>query len=923
MDHQTSTIEKFYAHLHSSAQGLSQVEAAQRLAKYGANQIEKISGQSFIGRLLKEFSHFFALILWLAAGLAFVAEWKDPGQGMAMLGYAVLGVILINGLFSYWQEYRAEKALAALRNLLPHHTTALRDGGAVQLPLAELVPGDVVLLAAGDDVPADCRLIEAFGVRVNTANLTGESKPMAREVAAAAEVLPAVRRDVLHAGTSLISGEAKAMVYATGMHTEFGNIARLTQTAREPLSLLQKEIARLSRLIALFATLFGAVFFLIGQLMGLSLWENLVFAIGIIVANVPEGLLPTVTLSLAMATQRMAKKNALVRHLPAVETLGAASVICSDKTGTLTQNRMSIRQVLYSGELVAPNGHGNDTAHDDELRHARFPLPQAGRAERGGLSRANESLREFNFKELPGAEPLYAIMRHCHDLRRIEKDGQAAWMGDPMEVALLQGIPADGELFPRLDEIPFDTERKRMSVICSTPQGSMLYCKGAPESVLPLCSEMLQEGKTIALDEAGRNRLLSTQGEMTEHGLRVIALAFRALPQHTEQRESELVFAGLIGLRDPSREAVPEAIRSCHAAGIRVIMVTGDHPHTASALAREIGLAQNPLAVTGDMLRTMSEADLQLLLDEPELIFARTGADQKMRIVQALQRKGEIVAVTGDGVNDAPALKCADVGIAMGISGTDVAKEAADIILLDDNFASIVAAIEEGRAVYDNLRKFLTYILTSNIPEMVPYLAFVLFRIPLPLTIIQILAVDLGTDMLPALALGAEKPDPDTMRRPPRPRSERLLDWGSLLRAYLFLGPLEAIAAMAAFFFVLHGGGWQFGLALGLHEHLYLQATTACLSAIIVMQVVNVLVCRHPVMSVFSRGHRRNRLIGYGIVFELILLTLIVYTPWGNALFGTAPLEAGVWLFILPFGFGMLLLEELRKALVRRHSNKT
>ncbi|MFZ2524250.1 MAG: HAD-IC family P-type ATPase, partial [Candidatus Ferrigenium altingense] len=313
-------IEKLYAHLHSSAQGLSQAEAAQRLARYGANRIEEIAAQSFIGRLLKEFTHFFALILWLAAGLAFVAEWKDPGQGMAMLGYAVLGVILINGLFSFWQEYRAEKALTALRNLLPRHTTALRDGKAMQLPVAELVPGDVVLLAAGDDVPADCRLIEAFGVRVNTANLTGESKPMARNAAAEHEEQAALRRDILHAGTSLISGEAKAMVYATGMHTEFGNIARLTQAAREPLSPLQKEIARLSRLVALFATLLGVLFFLIGQMIGLSFWANLVFAIGIIVANVPEGLLPTVTLSLAMATQRMAKKNALVRHLPAVET---------------------------------------------------------------------------------------------------------------------------------------------------------------------------------------------------------------------------------------------------------------------------------------------------------------------------------------------------------------------------------------------------------------------------------------------------------------------------------------------------------------------------------------------------------------------------------------------------------------------------
>ena len=905
MDPHLHTIENLYAHLHSSAQGLTQAEATQRLARYGANQLEEISEQAFVAglpflkSLLKEFTHFFALILWLAAALAFVAEWKDPGQGMATLGYAVLGVILINGLFSFWQEYRAEKALAALRNLLPHHTTALRDSRAVQLPVAELVPGDVVLLAAGDDVPADCRLIEAFGVRVNTANLTGESKPMARDATAVSEEQAVSRRDILHAGTSLISGEAKAMVYATGMHTEFGNIARLTQTAHEPLSPLQIEIARLSRLVALFATLLGAVFFLIGQVIGLTFWENLVFAIGIIVANVPEGLLPTVTLSLAMATQRMAKKNALVRHLPAVETLGAASVICSDKTGTLTQNRMSIRQVFYSGALLTPN-------------------------------------------DLVEAEPLYVIMRHCHDLRRVEQNGQSVWQGDPMEVALLQGTPPDGAAFPRVDEIPFGTERKRMSVICDTPQGHMLYCKGAPEIVLPLCSEMLLQGKRLPLDEASRASLLTAHEQMTERGLRVIALAYRSLPLHVAHpllnplphageevneslrelysNESELIFAGLIGLLDPPREAVPEAVRRCHAAGIRVIMITGDHPHTASALAREIGLAQNPLAVTGDKLVTMSDTDLQLLLDEPELLFARTGADQKMRIVQALQHKGEIVAVTGDGVNDAPALKCADVGIAMGISGTDVAKEAADIILLDDNFATIVAAIEEGRAVFDNLRKFLTYILTSNIPELVPYLAFVLFRIPLPLTIIQILAVDLGTDMLPALALGAEKPDPDTMRRPPRPRSERLLDWGSLMRAYLFLGPLEAIAAMAAFFFVMHGGGWQYGNVLGYHDNLYLQGTTACLSAIIAMQVVNVFLCRHPAMSIFSRGHRRNPLIWYGILFELVLLMLIDYSPWGNTLFGTAPLGANVWLFIMAFMPGMLLLEELRKVVLRRMS---
>ncbi|HEY0665313.1 MAG TPA: cation-transporting P-type ATPase [Gallionella sp.] len=869
-------IERLYAHLHSSAQGLSQAEAVRRLTRYGPNQIEKIADQSLIGKLFKQFTHFFALILWLAAGLAFFAEWRDPGQGMAMLGYAVIGVIVVNGLFSFWQEYRAEKALAALRNLLPRHTTAMRDGRAVQIPVAELVPGDVVLLAAGDDVPADCRLIEAFGVRVNTATLTGESRPKSRDIATrdtgATEEQAALRRDVLHAGTSLISGETKAMVYATGMHTEFGNIARLTQTLHEPMSPLQIEIARLSRMVALFALLLGAVFFLVGNLVGLSFWANLVFAIGIIVANVPEGLLPTVTLSLALATQRMARKNALVRNLPAVETLGAASVICIDKTGTLTQNRMNIRQVYFSGELHEPVG-------------------------------------------LAGAEPLHTVMRHCHNLRRVEQNGREAWQGDPMEIALLQGAPS-GPVYFRVDEIPFDTERKRMSVICDTPQGRMLYCKGAPETVLPLCATTQKNGKAILLDDAGRRSLLDVQQQMAEQGLRVIALACRLLPKQAGQQETELVFAGLIGLVDPPRPGVADAVATCHRAGVRVIMITGDHPRTASALAREIGLAQ-PLAVTGDTLRGMSDADLQLLLDEPDLLFARTSAEQKMRIVQALQRRGEIVAATGDGVNDAPALRCADVGIAMGISGTDVAKEAADIILLDDHFATIVAAIEEGRAVYDNVRKFLTYILTSNIPEIVPYLAFVLFRIPLPLTIIQILAVDLGTDMLPALALGAEKPDPDVMRRPPRPRCERLLNGGLLLRAYLFLGPLEAVAGMAAFFFVLQGAGWQYGTALGLHDHLYLQATTACLSAIIAMQVVNVFLCRHPALSAFSRGHRFNRLIAWGIAFELLLLALIVYTPWGNALFGTAPLAAEVWLFIAPFGICMLLLEEGRKALVR------
>ncbi|HEX9179965.1 MAG TPA: HAD-IC family P-type ATPase, partial [Burkholderiales bacterium] len=379
------------------------------------------------------------------------------------------------------------------------------------------------------------------------------------------------------------------------------------------------------------------------------------------------------------------------------------------------------------------------------------------------------------------------------------------------------------------------------------------------------------------------------------------------------------------GMEDPPRPEVPDAIRRCRAAGIKVIMVTGDHPHTARAIAREIGLVQspNPVVITGDELRRMVGSELQLALDAPEILFARVAADQKMLIVQALRRKKQVVAVTGDGVNDAPALRRADIGIAMGASGTDVAREAADIVLLDDNFASIVNAVEEGRAVYQNIRKFMTYILTSNVPEIVPYLAFVLLRIPLPLTVIQILAVDLGTDMVPALALGAERPDPESMRRPPRARHERLLDWKLLGRAYLFLGVMEAIAAMAAFFFVLQQAGWSYGEALQRMDPLYLQATAACLAAIIVMQVVNVFLCRHPTESAFRFGLFSNRLLLLGIAVEVALILAIVYTPWGNALFGTASLGPEVWLYMVPFALAMLALEELRKLLVRRLAAKT
>ena len=875
------------ASLKTTAAGLGAREAARRLAEFGPNHVAEVGRENLLLGFAREFTHFFAIILWIGAALAFLAEHFDPGQGMARLGVAIVGVIIVNGIFSFWQEYKAEQAVAALRQLLPQKVQALRDGAIIEMLATELVPGDIVLLDEGTLVPADCRLIEAFGLRVNTATVTGESLPKARSIEPSTEDSPLYAKNVVLAGTSVVSGQARAVVYATGMHTEFGRIAHLTQTAGAASSPLQREIARLSRIVAALATGMGVALFFIGQAMGLPTWESLLFAIGIIVANVPEGLLPTVTLSLAMATQRMARRNALVRHLPAVEALGSTTTICCDKTGTLTQNRMSVKRLWLGGgfldltDLVAAYTNNPRLALDN---------------------------RE-----------LFVNAALCHNLKIVDQK----LLGDPMEAALASmGRQVVGELgdHTRIDELPFDTDRKRMSVLCETPQGRRLYCKGAPETVLAACDFVRFDAGIVALDAAARTRLLAAQRQMAEAGLRVLAFAHCAVAEGMPNEERGMVLSGLVGLEDPPRAEVPDAIARCATAGIRIIMVTGDHPQTALAIARQIGLVKTaqPAIISGDQLRSISPAHLQLALDAKEIIFARVAAEQKMLIVQALQKKGEIVAVTGDGVNDAPALKTADIGIAMGIAGTDVAKQAADLILLDDNFASIVAAIEEGRAVFDNIRKFLTYILSSNIPELVPYLAFVLFRIPLPLTILQILAVDLGTDMLPALALGAEPPDPGVMQRPPRARSERLLSWGLIARAYLFLGVLEAAAAMAAFFFVLDAAGWQYGVSLERSDPLYLQATSACLATIVVMQMMNVVLCRHPFKSSLSFGLFGNPYILLGLAAELGVILLIIYTAAGNWLFGTGPVGADVWLLALAAAALMWGLEEARKAWRRR-----
>lgn len=880
------TVDEAIQSLRSNRDGLAAVEAERRLREYGPNRVEGVQETPTLMRFFQGFTHFFALILWVAAALAFVAEWQEPRSGMATLGFAIVGVIFVNGIFSFWQEHRAEQAMAALQKLLPHQVKVLRNCHVRQAPADDLVPGDVVLLDTGDNIPADCRLIQGFGVRVNNATVTGESVPQSRDERPSDEEESLQSRNTLLAGTSLVAGQARALVFATGMLTEFGKIAHLTQVRRETPSPLQREIGRLSRLVALVSIGVGAAFFVIGHAFGLSFWHNLLFAIGIIVANVPEGLLPTVTLALAMGSQRMAKKNALIRHLPSVETLGSATVICTDKTGTLTQNRMAVRELFLSQRSHDPREATSDRRLREE--HCRF----------------------------------FEAAFLCHTLQDAEKDGRKTILGDPMEAALVEmarRAVRTAATYRQVDVIPFDSDRRRLSTLFRTTHGLVLFTKGSLEALLPFSRHVHIGGEIRPLTGELKQEFLFAQDAMGAKGLRVLAIACRNVPENCEREllEEDLTLLGLVGLEDPPRTEVPVAISRCKDAGIKVIMVTGDHPNTGLAIARQIGLlnGESGSIITGEQLRLMSSTQLQLTLDLPDILFARVGADQKMRIVSALKAKGHIVAATGDGVNDAPALRTADIGVAMGQTGTDVARAASDMVLLDDNFASIVAAIEEGRAAFANIRKFLTYILTSNVPELVPYLAFVLFKVPLALTIIQILAVDLGTDMLPALGLGAEKPEPGVMHKPPRVRSERLLNWPLLLRSYLFLGLLEAAAAMAAFFFVLNAGGWLYGELLRPGDLLYLQATTACLSAIIVMQVANVFLCRSERGSAFSFGFFSNRLILAGIAAEIALILLIDYTPIGNRLFATAPIAAEVWLLCIPFALGMVALEEFRKRL--------
>lgn len=896
--------------LGSGHSGLSADEARRRLERFGFNVLTAPSSYSPVRALVGQFTHFLAALLWMAALLAFGAHLMRPGEGMATLGWAILGVLVINAAFAFVQEYKAERAVEALHRLLPDTAWVIRGGQSVEISRNDIVPGDVLLLEEGERVPADARVIETFGMQVDNAALTGESdaKPRIGEPVSTGHWLD--MPNLVFAGTTLVAGRGRAVVFATGMHSEFGKIAQVTGAIETNLSPLQQEILKVTRLVAVISLTMGAAFFALGLWTGLGFWISAIFGIGIIVANVPEGLLPTVTLALAMSSQRMAQRKALIKHLASVETLGCTTVICTDKTGTLTENRMKVDR-LYADRVVIQYQEGCLYSGD----------------------------RPIDGLQVGPWRTFFDALLHCHNSRRVRRpDGQVLFSGDPTEAALLefalQHESADRTPLRRMGELSFDADRKRMSTLHWSEGRLIAFTKGAPESLLPRCATLQVQGQVMKMTDQERAAILDQSRSFAEEAYRVLAVATREVADQPERIEpdtieTDMTFLGLVALMDPPHPEVPDAIVKCRRAGVRIVMITGDHPLTALAIARKIGLLTNVDATAassavmeGTELEHMPDDKLRRCLASPRSgqdgpIFARMAPRHKMRVVSMLKDMGEIVAVTGDGVNDGPALKTANIGIAMGMAGTDVVKETADIILLDDNFSTIVNAIEEGRTVYDNIRKFTTYILASNVPEIVPFLGYGFLGMPLALTIPQVLAVDLGTDMVPALGLGTEPPDPDVMNRPPRPKTERLLRPALLIRSYLFLGLMEAVIAMAAFFLYLKSHGWTWSTHLDWSSPLYKEATSVTFAAIVLAQVANAFVCRSERSSIFALS-APSPLLFIGVIVELIILQLLIYTPIGHTFFGTSPLAGWIFFPLLAGSLALLAAEEGRKALVRR-----
>ncbi|MCS7284077.1 MAG: cation-translocating P-type ATPase, partial [Anaerolineae bacterium] len=871
----TRTVEDVLSELQTTPDGLSSAEAARRLTQYGPNELQEVRRISPWSILLAQFKNVLIIILLIAVALSAIL-------GHAVEAIAITVIILFAAGLGFIQEYRAERALEALREMAAPTATVLRDGDDVEIPARELVPGDVILLEVGDRVPADARLIEAVNLQAEESALTGESVPVEKLTAPLpkADLPIGDRRNMVYAGTVVTYGRGRAVVVATGMQTEFGKIAQLLQTVESGRTPLQENLDKTGHVLARAALVVVALIVSLGLIRGQPFLDMFIFGIALAVAVVPEALPAVVTISLAIGVQRMVKRNALVRRLPAVETLGSVTVICSDKTGTLTTGEMTARRLYVAGRFLDVSG--------------------AGYAPQGTFSENGRTVDPSD----PDLQALLRAATLASDARLAQTNGRWHIKGDPTEGALVVAAAKAGlhkpdleQMYPRIGEIPFTSETKRMTTLHETSEGPVAYSKGAPEVILASCTHQWLNGTVVPLDSATREKILQIAQDMANEALRVLAVAYKPNTR-LEDAEREMIFLGLVGMLDAPRPEVKAAIRTCEQAGIKPVMITGDHPVTALAVARELGMLKTGKVVTGSELEAMSDEELEREVENIE-VYARVSPAHKLRVVTALQKRGHIVAMTGDGVNDAPALKKADIGVAMGITGTDVSKEAADMTLLDDNFASIVAAVEEGRTIFGNIKKYLMYLLSSNVGEILLMAGASLLGLPLPLTAVQILYVNLATDGLPALALSVDPPDPDLMRR--KPRNPRTSILSRPVVALMATGGIwSAIVNLSLFTWAINSGRSA------------AEAMTMTFVSLVLIQFFKAYNFRSDYHSVFVRPFA-NKWLNLAILWELTLLCVVVYLPLLHKPFGTYSLPLIDWAIVLGAAFTVLPVLEIAK----------
>jgi Ca2+-transporting ATPase len=916
------------AELESDASaGLSPEQARARLARYGPNELTTEKPLPAWRRFLEQFREVLVILL-LIAGVISAALWLyERATVLPYEAIAIFAIVLLNAVMGYVQQARAERAVAALHQMSAARANVIRGGERQSVPAADLVPGDIVLVEEGDTIPADARVLQSAALQAAEAALTGESLAVSKQVEPLArDVGLADRSSMVFSGTIVTYGHAKCVITATGMQTQMGRIAGMLQDAPPETTPLQVELARLGKLLGIVVVIIAVAMIgtiiLLADVRGYSaVFDVLIFGVALAVAAVPEGLPAVVTAVLALGVQRMAKRNAIVRRLAAVETLGSANVIASDKTGTLTRNEMTVRAVVTASGRVNLGGTGY--APEGEISEQR--------GEKGEVKKA--ALGETVRSELRRA---LAVGDRANNAVLKESEGCWTVQGDPTEGALIvaarkAGLEADmlEARFERVGEVPFSAERKLMSTVHSdaeAPERLIAFTKGAPDVLVARCShELVGEGRRL-LDDARRAQILEANEQLAREALRTIGVAYRLLPPDALQQEEadarlehNLVFAGLIGMLDPPREEVAEAVARARKAGVRALMITGDHPVTAAVIAAELGMSDDSPAVSGDELDKTSDEELVMLVRQAS-VYARVNPEHKLRIVKALQRNNAIVAMTGDGVNDAPALKTADIGVAMGIAGTDVSKEAADVVLADDNFASIVAAVEEGRAIFSNIRKFLRYLLSSNIGEVLTMFFGVLLAdfigltmagsdvLVLPMLATQILWINMVTDGAPALALGADPADRDVMSSPPRPRGEgvmtRRMWWG-----IVYIGVIIAAGTLLVLDASLPGG-----MVEGSGDIRYAQ--TMAFTTLVFFSLFTVFNARSDVQSAFV-GLFSNYWLWAAVVLSLMLQVAVVHVPFLQQAFSTTALDAGDWLRCAAVGSSVLWLSELRKVISR------